>query len=214
MRPPEALSKWLWQLWLKGRQWLQCGADKKTSETAPSNSLSKTFLQHSCNIPTMLLLLNEPQSEMFSICFGNVLRLLWSAFDVTLPHIVTFMEARATFWSLALHPLSFTCQVHKYLWSMFYAKGLMKYIVCYIITVLCSSNIFLHLFFYQCFLVPLIIICVKNDKCCLQKRRYLYCFDGKNFYIVAGFILNCRNAWRCICPQFTFKQEVVCGEKN
>lgn len=39
----------------------------------------------------------EPRAEMFPVCFGNVWRLLWSAFDVTLPHIVTFMEARAMF---------------------------------------------------------------------------------------------------------------------
>lgn len=35
--------------------------------------------------------------EMFPIYFGNVLQALWSAFDVKLSHIVTFMEARATF---------------------------------------------------------------------------------------------------------------------
>lgn len=58
VRPPEALSKWLWQLRLKGRQWLQCDAGEK-SHAAPSKSLSKTFLQRSCNIPTMLLLLNH-----------------------------------------------------------------------------------------------------------------------------------------------------------
>lgn len=122
MRPPEALSKWLWQLWLKGRQWLQCDADEKTARQSfgpfkqPFKNFPTTLMQHSHNAATA-----EPWAEMFPIWFGNVLQLLWSAFDVTLPHIVTFMEARAMFWSLALHPLSFTCQVH---------QVFMKYVLC------------------------------------------------------------------------------------
>lgn len=136
-----------------------CGAtlmkNNRDGRAAPSNSLVKTFLQCSCNVPTVLLPLNHGLR-----CSQYVLRMFWSAFDVTLPHIITLIEARATFLSLALHHLSFTCQVHKYLWSNFYAKGLMKYIVLYCLMFLT------HLFFYQCFPVPLIIR-VKFYKCCL-----------------------------------------------
>lgn len=89
------------------------------------------------------------------------------------------------------------CSMPKVLWSIFYVVVLLSYVPH---TYFYVYFLFLHLFFYQCFLVPLIIICVKCYKCCLQRRGYLYFFDGKNFYIVAGFTLNCWNAWCFSCP--------------
>lgn len=63
----------------------------------PFKNFPATFMQRSHNAAS------GARAEVFPICVGNVLQSLWSAFDVTPSHTVTFMKARATFWSL--HPL-------------------------------------------------------------------------------------------------------------
>lgn len=84
----------------------------------------------------------------------------------------------------------------------FYAKGLTKNILGCSISIVCCLHIFLHLFFYQCFLVPLIIIFVNvvarmlftGKRMCVYIYAVSVSFDSKQIYIVTGFTLNCWNA--------------------
>jgi len=146
MRPPEALSKWLWQLWLKVQAVMKKLWD---GLAAPSNSLSKTFLQRSCNIPTIVLLLNH-----WLKCSQYVLGTFCSCYGVPLMSpcfTFTLLWKLGQCFEVQLYtPFPSHARFIKYLWSMFNAKGLMKYVLCCSITVLCSSHIFLHLFFYHC----------------------------------------------------------------
>lgn len=57
----------------------------------PFQNVPSTLMQRSYNAAA------GARAEMFPMCFGDVSQALWSAFDVTLSGIVTFMEARATF---------------------------------------------------------------------------------------------------------------------